>query len=527
MEKTFNVTGVCVPRLNYMADIGGRIETIATQYIAKNKYFTINRARQYGKSTLLYQLEERLKKDYIVLSLSFEAADEYFQSPYTLVQGLVLDIGDCLRMQGLSEEVLQAWNAPVQEQFAMREFGKRITALCAGAPKEMVLMIDEVDKSSDNEVFLLFLGLLRTKYLARLTKKEPTFKSVILAGVHDIKNLKLKLHPGQEPKYNSPWNIAADFTLDLSFGERDIASMLAEYEQDHQTGMDISGISRLIYAYTAGYPYLVSRLCQLTDERIAGTVDYPDKKAAWTKQGVLAAEQLLRKESNALFDDLVKKLADYPQLKKMIQDILFCGSRFPFEKENPLISQGVDFGFLTEKEGNVAVGNRIFETKMYDLFLTELAVRSGIYQQASAESSQYIVSGMLQMDLVMKKFYEHFIEIYGETSQGFLEEQGRKIFLLYLKPIINGTGNYYIEAQTRDRRRTDIIVDYRGVQYIIELKIWHGEEYNRRGEEQLFEYLEYYKKDTGYLLSFNFNKKKCRGMKEIVSGGKRILEVVV
>lgn len=35
------------------------------------------------------------------------------------------------------------------------------------------------------------------------------------------------------------------------------------------------------------------------------------------------------------------------------------------------------------------------------------------------------------------------------------------------------TGNYYIEAQTRNQKRTDVIVDYLGTQYIIELKIWH------------------------------------------------------
>jgi len=61
---------------------------------------------------------------------------------------------------------------------------------------------------------------------------------------------------------------------------------------------------------------------------------------------------------------------------------------------------------------------------------------------------------------------------------------GRRLFLLFLKPIINGTRNYYLEAQTRDARRTDVIVDYSGLQFIIEMKIWHGEEYNRRGEEQ-------------------------------------------
>lgn len=70
-------------------------------------------------------------------------------------------------------------------------------------------MIDEVDKSSDNQIFLSFLGLLRAKYLEQQKGQDHTFQSVILAGVYDIKNLILKLHPGQEAKYNSPWNIAA------------------------------------------------------------------------------------------------------------------------------------------------------------------------------------------------------------------------------------------------------------------------------------------------------------------------------
>jgi len=74
-------------------------------------------------------------------------------------------------------------------------------------------------------------------------------------------------------------------------------------------------------------------------------------------------------------------------------------------------------------------------------------------------------------------------------------------------------------------RRTDVIVDYRGKQFIIELKIWHGSEYNKRGEKQLFEYLDYYGVDAGYLLSFNFNKNKMTGIHEITQGGKRILEI--
>lgn len=219
-----------------MVDLSNRIQQIINQYIESGQYFTINRARQYGKTTLLYLLEKELRKqDYLVLSLSFEAADE-------------------------------------------------------------------VDKSSDNQIFLSFLGLLREKYLKCQQGKDVTFHSVILAGVYDIKTLKLKLHPQEESKYNSLWNIA---------------------------------------------------------------------------------------DNNQM------------------------------------------------------------------------------YMKVSSDQNQFIVSGMLQMPLVMQKFYEYYEEIYSEKDQKFIEENGRKLFLLFLKSIINGTGNYYIEARTRDNKRTDIIIDYKG-KYIIE-----------------------------------------------------------
>lgn len=36
------------------------------------------------------------------------------------------------------------------------------------------------------------------------------------------------------------------------------------------------------------------------------------------------------------------------------------------------------------------------------------------------------------------------------------------------------TGYYYTESQTRNMERTDIIVDYHGEQFVIEIKIWRG-----------------------------------------------------
>lgn len=100
-----------------------------------------------------------------------------------------------------------------------------------------------------------------------------------------------------------------------------------------------------------------------------------------------------------------------------------------------------------------------------------------------------------------------------------------------MKPIINGTGNFYVEAQTRDERRMDLVVDYNRKRYVVEMKIWHGESYNERGEEQLAEYLDYYNLDRGYLLSFCFNKNKKPGLREITvqtsRGEKTLVEAVV
>ena len=75
--------------------------------------------------------------------------------------------------------------------------------------------------------------------------------------------------------------------------------------------------------------------------------------------------------------------------------------------------------------------------------------------------------------------------------------------------------------------RTDVIVDYMGEQFIIELKIWYGNEYNERGEKQLVDYLDYYHKDKGYMISFNFNKNKKIGIQEISIQDKTIVEAIV
>ena len=55
MSKTFNVNGICYPNEHYMVNIDSKLAQIK-QLVDEKKYFVINRARQYGKTTTFSQI---------------------------------------------------------------------------------------------------------------------------------------------------------------------------------------------------------------------------------------------------------------------------------------------------------------------------------------------------------------------------------------------------------------------------------------------------------------------------------------
>ena len=265
-------------------------------------------------------------------------------------------------------------------------------------------MIDEVDSASNNQVFVEFLALLRKYYLNR--DETPIFHSVILAGVYDIKNLKLKLRPESEHQYNSPWNIAAKFKIDMSFSADQIAAMLEEYESDYHTGMDIRKMAEKIYQYTSGYPVLVSSICKYMDEDLPEEDGFDELGKAWTKKGITRAVKMLLGENIPLFDSMVKQLDLYREMREMMEQILYQGRKISFSPAEKSINLGLMFGFLKEENGHVAVANRIFEMRLYNYFLSEEELSSAIGNKAKRDKGYFIHDGMLDMDVVMKKFVE-------------------------------------------------------------------------------------------------------------------------
>ena len=196
MRKEFNITGSCNPEWHYMVDSAKRFEAVE-RLIDTGKYFTINRARQYGKTTMLQVISDRLSNQYRLIIFNAKELDE--------------DIFQYVKKLNESN----------------RDIGKPI-----------VLLVDDADEYGNQLRFISFLGFLRNNYLEREKfGQKSTIHSVILACKQDIRNIVVYDSFGDRVK-NSPWNIAADFNVDMTFHPEEIAQMLGDYENDRHTGKD-------------------------------------------------------------------------------------------------------------------------------------------------------------------------------------------------------------------------------------------------------------------------------------------------
>ncbi len=407
MKKRFNIAGTCIPQKHYMADTSEKLSRMI-RLIEQESYFTINRARQYGKTTTLMLLWSRLKEKYVVINISFEGMGmDAFGSEDAFVRRFCGRVEKNLRLSGYSEAKQNIWKCT--------------------AGKE---------------------------------------------------NLKLKLRPDEERKYNSPWNIAVDFPIDMSLSVPEISSMIREYEEEQEFAIDAEDVACEIRRYTSGYQFLVSLICLWMDERVSGELSLKD---CWTPRGVRAAAREILKGTNPLFDDMIKNLENNPKFRSFVEGILFHGNQIPYKVSNKEINLGVTFGIIGEKEGLCKISNIMFETYIYDHFIADQVIGK---QVLSTSRTQFVdENGDLEMDAILEKF------------QDLMKAEYRR-------------------------------------EYIVELKLWSGPKKHEEGLRQLLNYMESRGQKKGWLLTFCFLKNREKRIEEYTRtenclGDKSIYSVVV
>ncbi len=188
INRIFNVTGDCKPKLHYMVNLASRLEQMRA-YVDAGAYFAFNRARQYGKTTMLRALKEYLKGTYYVVSMDFQMqmSDAKFRSEYLFCTAFAKAFVRILQMQAdgnkmpqkmqQAADLLKAAAFDHPQELDLVELFQYFSDICANADRPLVLIVDETDQAAGHPVFLDFLSQIRGYYIDR--DQTPTFQSVI------------------------------------------------------------------------------------------------------------------------------------------------------------------------------------------------------------------------------------------------------------------------------------------------------------------------------------------------------------
>ena len=127
-------------------------------------------------------------------------------------------------------------------------------------------------------------------------------------------------------------------------------------------------------------------------------------KEAWTHDGVENAVKGIVMEKNTLFDSLMGKLAEYPEIKAELNRVLLQGETMGYRPDYTPQEQLLMHGFITNRNSNIAVDNRIFEMRLYKYYTSESVFSRELREEALEYKPMFIKDGILNVPLIMERF---------------------------------------------------------------------------------------------------------------------------
>ncbi len=480
--REFNTFGPVNPKQHYHVNRVA-VKAAMREKIEKGRYFTLNAARQTGKTTLFREVIAEL-----------EAEGSYF--------GIVLDFGS---LKGFKEArwyerlggqlQVQARRLKVtQTPVVIRDHGDFVDWLqiCVQERQQSgVLIIDEFDVTPDDIVANL-LSLLRAMYIARDEPEYHALHSLILVGVRNV--------PALLGGTQSPFNIADQFTVPY-FTPEEVADLLEQHTAEMGQPFDPEVIA-VVTRETEGQPFLVNRLGQLLTQEIV-----PDRNQPITSAHLDYALALLISENNTHFSSIRSKATLH---RAEVITALFNPSRyydFQDEVTQDLLMYGV-FRTLTDEAGlrYARIANPIYRRMLVKAFAPAHRI---IQQAANGEGQhQFVLNGQLDFDRLLDSF-KAFMEEHGirllrsEATRRPLEISGQYLLLSYLIAALKSIGGLVTIEALSSAGEMDILAFYRGQRFIVETKIWYGQASFEQGRAQLTNYLQAAGLSKGYLVVFD------------------------
>jgi type II secretory pathway predicted ATPase ExeA len=512
MCPSFNTSGPCIPGEHYMLPPERRLHDVL-QLIDDRRYFTLHAGRQTGKTTSARWMVEHYNRGDRFCALWVDIQDARELPDPAQAFELVLDDLDRAVEQDLPGLALPSGRARALEP-ARSCIRRYLQDLATRAPRPLLVLFDEAD-GLVGSAMVSFLTQLRQGYIARERQSFPA--SVVLVGQRQVRDYVLREEDRRAVAWlgsTSPFNITAEATTLGPFTEPEVGELLAQHTAATSQRFAPQAIAR-IHELGQGHPWLTNALADQIVRR-----DVKDRSVEVTAAHVEAAKETIILERRSHIDSLVVRLRE-ERVRRIIAPML-VGDRATDDVLDDDFAYVLGLGLIRKRAGRYELANPIY---------AEVLPRALTYDQQlqiANEPAWYVhPDGSLDMGKLMADWQVFWRKDGHLAAAGFrYREAGPHLMLMaFLQRIVNGGGSIEREYGL-GRGALDLLVEWRGQSYAIEVKLRRDTETEVEALDQLVRYLDYAGLPEGWLVLFDLRTSKGWAerltLRELEHHGKRI-----
>ena len=504
--RFFNTEGPVRPDEHYAIPPlkRGSFKELLSLILAK-RYFVLHAPRQTGKTSALIALRDLLNSgevgEFRCVDVNVEvgqvARDDVAEGMRAILSSLALSAE-----MGGDDYLEDVWPDLLAKAGPNNALRRTLATWCLANPVPLVLLVDEID-SLVGDTLLSVLRQLRAGYPER-PRGFP--QSVVLCGVRDIRDYRIRSSTGEVVAGGSPFNVAAKSLRLGDFSRRETRALLAQHTHETRQRFTLAA-RKAVWKETQGQPWLVNALCAgACFESEAGR----DRVRPIEKEDIYAAREELILSRRTHLDQLTHKLEE-ERVQRVVVPILSGGA---------VQHQARDLEYVR------------------DLGLLALdsppRIANPIYQEVVPRELGYVLQDSLDVQpawyvndagaLNMNKLLTAFATFFSEHAEHWLDHLGdyreagpQLILQAYLQRIVNGGGRIEREYGL-GRGRTDLLVLWPQEagqpsdlwqRFVIECKVLRSsdrkslEGTTERGVEQTLGYMKQCDAKEGHLVLFD------------------------
>ena len=444
--RFFNTEGPVRPDEHYAIQPLERVDVDELLGLIRAKrYFVLHAPRQTGKTSALIALRDLLNSgaagNFRCVDVNVEVGQVARDDTARGIRAILGSLADSALLLG-DDYPTGVWLDVLADMGPENALKGLLTRWCMANPTPLVLLVDEID-SLVGDTLLSVLRQLRAGYQQR---PGGFPQSIVLCGVRDIRDYRIRSSTGEVIAGGSPFNVAAKSLRMGDFTEAETRALMAQHTEETGQRFSSSALDS-VWTQTRGQPWLVNALCAgACFDNKAGR----DRSRTIEVDDVYAAREELILSRRTHLDQLAHKLEE-ERVRRVVEPLLSGGEVRHQARDLEYVR---DLGLLAPDS----------PPRMANPMYAEVVPRELGY--VLQDSLDVQVAWYVDDDgrLDMTKLLTAFRTFFGEHAEHWLDHLGdypeagpQLILQSYLQRVVNGGGRIEREYGL-GWGRTDLLV---------------------------------------------------------------------